>query len=112
RIKLIGMVMKKGASVNDRPIENAISAKLVACTEPELVQVCGVTINSSTGKNDIHWDKSGITDAAAYKIYRESDTPGKYNLLGTTLAGLPAVFTDASSDPSSRSYTYKIALVS
>lgn len=112
RIKLVAMVMKYGSTPADRAIQNAVRAELVTCPEPESVQICGATVNETTGKIDIYWDKTGIDSAVSFNIYRESDTPGKYNFIGSTLATSPGVFTDGTATPGIKPYRYKISLVS
>jgi hypothetical protein len=76
-----------------------------------LASICAVTVDSATGKNIIIWQKTGIVNATAYNVYRESTVAGQYDLIGTNDVNDETTFIDAASVPLQQSYSYKIAEV-
>jgi hypothetical protein len=76
-----------------------------------LASICAVTVDSATGKNMVIWQKTGIVNATAYNIYRESIVAGQYDLIGTNDVNDITTFLDVTSVPLQQSYSYKIAEV-
>lgn len=76
-----------------------------------LASICAVTVDSATSKNLIIWEKTGIVNAFAYNLYRESNIAGQYDLIGTNPVSDYSTFLDATSIPPQQSYSYKIAEV-
>jgi len=74
-------------------------------------EICLVTIDLLTGKNLIIWNKTPDVGTKEYNIYRESESIGQYNLIGTVPYDQLSIFKDTLSFPESRQYLYKIALV-
>ena len=74
-----------------------------------LASVCAVTVDSSTGRNLVIWEKNGIRHASVYKIYRESSVAGQYDLIGSKLSNQFSTFLDTNANPMQRSYQYKIS---
>ncbi|MCB0696391.1 MAG: Omp28-related outer membrane protein [Chitinophagaceae bacterium] len=113
-IRLVATISKYGTTINDREIQNAVETNsgVVACSyaQPQ-VQICVVTTDTVSGKNLIVWEKAGIQHAKSYKIYRETSTPGNYQLIGTQAANVFSTYLDAGSNPQSQSYTYKLTVV-
>jgi len=114
-IRLVATVAKyNSTTINDCEVQNAVEANAgslpCAYTRPQ-VQICVVTTDSATGKNLIVWEKAGINKAKSYKIYRETSTPGSYQLLATQAANQFSTYLDASSNPQAQSYTYKLTVV-
>jgi len=73
-------------------------------------QICVVTIDLTTGKNVIVWEKTPDVGITAYHIYRES-TIGVYNEIGTIPVNELSIFKDTTANPESQSYLYKITAV-
>lgn len=73
-------------------------------------KICIVTIDQESGKNMIVWDKTPDVNIASYNIYRLG-TGGVYNLLGNVSVNDLSVFVDATSDPESTQYLYKLSAV-
>ncbi|KPK80499.1 MAG: hypothetical protein AMS27_16965 [Bacteroides sp. SM23_62_1] len=73
-------------------------------------QICVVTIDLTTGKNIIVWEKTPDIGILAYNIYRES-TIGVYNIIGTVPVDELSIFKDTTGNPESQSYLYKITVV-
>ncbi|MBS1773886.1 MAG: Omp28-related outer membrane protein [Bacteroidetes bacterium] len=117
RIRLVGMVMKYNASnVNDREVMNAVKSPMVAtasgCPAPRVVPICIVAKDSATNKNKVIWEKTGVTYAMQYKIYRETPlSSGIYTLLGSQPSNAFSTYLDTTSYPDSFSYRYKLVMV-
>jgi photosystem II stability/assembly factor-like uncharacterized protein len=73
-------------------------------------KICIVTIDQETGKNMVVWDKTPDVNIASYNIYRLG-TGGVYTILGDVSVDDLSIFVDATSDPESKQYLYKIAAV-
>jgi hypothetical protein len=70
-------------------------------------QICIVTIDLTTGRNVIVWEKTPDVGILAYNIYREA-TIGVYNKIGTVPVDELSIFKDTTGNPESQSYLYKI----
>jgi hypothetical protein len=111
KIKLVGAVMKYGSTVADREIVNAIeSPYITGCPPAKVVPICVVTRDSATNKNMVVWEKTGVTYAKNYKIYRETTSPGTYSLIATQAANLFSTYIDMSSNPNIASNRYKLVM--
>ena len=73
-------------------------------------QICIVTIDLTSGKNVVVWEKTPDVGIMAYNIYRES-TIGVYNHIGTIPYDDLSVFKDTTCNPESQSYLYKITTI-
>ena len=73
-------------------------------------EICLVTVGTS-GKNMIIWEKTPGKGTEFYNIYRESNTIGVYDLMGTVPYNDLSIFIDESSEPRNRSYQYKISVI-
>jgi hypothetical protein len=73
-------------------------------------QICSVSVDSATGKNEIIWEKYGITRATQYNIYRENSS-SQFVLIGTKAPNLFSTFIDTGSYPLQQAYRYKITLI-
>lgn len=83
---------------------------IISRFDDELIpQICAVSVDSASGKNEIIWEKSGITQATQYNIYRENSL-SQFVLIGTKAANLFSTFIDTSSIPLQQSYRYKLTL--
>lgn len=115
QIRLVATVSKYNSSnINDNEIQNAVetnSANLPCAYQVPEVQICVVTTDTTTGKNLIVWEKSGIKHAKEYKIYRETTTPGTYQHIGTKASNQFSTFEDVNSNPQAQSYKYKLTVV-
>lgn len=115
QVRLVATVSKYNSSnINDNEIQNAVetnSANLPCAYQVPEVQICVVTTDTTTGKNLIVWEKSGIKHAKEYKIYRETSTPGTYQHIGTKASNQFSTFEDVNSNPQAQSYKYKLTVV-
>ncbi|MBL7113327.1 MAG: right-handed parallel beta-helix repeat-containing protein [Bacteroidales bacterium] len=71
-------------------------------------QLCMVTVDSTTGKNLVIWEKKSTAPIESYNIYRESVVAGEYDLIGNVPADDLSEFTDSTADPREQAYIYRI----
>jgi hypothetical protein len=74
-------------------------------------QICMVTIDTTTGKNLIVWEKKTKAPIFAYKVLRESVAAGIYDELGTVPFDDLSVYEDSVADPTSQAYLYKLIAI-
>lgn len=73
-------------------------------------QICVVTFDPITNKNVVVWEQAG-GPVDRYKVYRETNTADKFDLLGTVGADQISIYTDLSGNPYTRPYKYRISSV-
>jgi hypothetical protein len=82
---------------------------LVNVKTPEVFSICMVTNDSATGKNKVVWKpQSWVTK---YKIYRESNISGEFDLLAELKGASNEFYLDTTSKPRTRAYTYYVDAV-
>jgi hypothetical protein len=74
-------------------------------------EICIISVDSMTGKNFIIWNKTADNAISAYNIYRESTTGGTYTIIGNVAHDNPGIFSDNSSNPLQRSFSYSITTI-
>ena len=74
-------------------------------------QLCMVTVDTLTGNNMIIWEKTPGMRTDKYRIYRESVSVGVYDLLNEQNYGDMSEYIDATADPMSQPYKYKITTI-
>jgi len=72
-------------------------------------QICMVTFSTATGDNLVVWEKQTSAPLDFYKVYRESQAAGIYNLLDTVYHSDLSVYIDTTADPTVQAYLYKIS---
>jgi uncharacterized protein (TIGR02145 family) len=72
-------------------------------------KICIVTVDLTSEKNIIIWEKTPNKRIGTYNIYRESDI-GQFEKIGSKSAEELSIFKDEKADPESRSYLYKITI--
>lgn len=77
--------------------------------EKKMPQLCAVSVDSATGKNEVIWEKYGITRASFYNIYRENSS-SKFVLIGRKAYDSFSSFLDTGSYPLQQSYRYKLTI--
>jgi hypothetical protein len=90
---------------------NKLDTFSIAEPPQALINICAVTIDSATGKNLVIWEKTGIQNAAVYKIFRESSVAGQFNLIGASPSSQYSTFLDTGSIPLQQSYSYKMSVI-
>ncbi len=83
----------------------------VEMSVPDENPICVVTVDSTTNTNRVVWTPLAAADIDYYNVYKESSQSGLYYLVGTRNADSLSYFVDEFSDPSIRSWRYKIAAV-
>lgn len=76
-------------------------------TFPE-TPICMVSVDSTTNHNIIVWEKPVSDLINKFVIYKESDEANIYEVLGTVDYANEAVITDTNSNPTIKSYRYKL----
>lgn len=74
-------------------------------------EICLVTVDTATMTNLVVWEKTLTQGILSYKIYRETSTPGVYQVIGTSPYDSLSQFTDPVANPQVRSWRYKITAV-
>lgn len=72
--------------------------------------LCLVTVDNATGKNLVIWEKTQNEGIVAYNIYKESNSAGQYQLIGTVPNDSLSVFLDNTSNPAQQSDRYRISV--
>tara|TARA_B100000508_G_scaffold140085_1_gene139938 strand:- start:22527 stop:26018 length:3492 start_codon:yes stop_codon:yes gene_type:complete len=75
--------------------------------------ICIVTVDTSTTTNLVVWEKpaTNIFDIDYYKIYRETNVAGQFQLIDTVHYSNISVFNDVVASPLTRSWRYRISAV-
>lgn len=87
------------------------SANIIIYT-PDAPQICMVTVDDSSTHNIIYWDKTAITHADSFRIYRE-DVTNVYHHIGTVSYNSLSEFHDYDpvANPNTTTKRYKISSV-
>lgn len=80
-------------------------------SQPEETTICMLDVDTLTNTNLIVWAPLNQTGIASYNIYKESSESGLYYLIGNQSADSISQYYDYLSDPSIRSWRYKVAAV-
>ena len=80
-------------------------------SQPEQTSICMVDVDTLTGTNLVVWVPVNDPGIASYNIYKESSEAGLYYLIGNSDADSLSQYFDYLSDPSIRSWRYKVAAV-
>jgi len=79
---------------------------------PAPITLCMVTVDPISNKhNNIIWNKTSAKQIASYNIYKESTQAGVYFKIANRPATDTTTFVDTLSDPTVRSWRYKISQV-
>ncbi|MEX1002523.1 MAG: PKD domain-containing protein [Crocinitomicaceae bacterium] len=79
--------------------------------EPNQIDVCMVDVDTLTGANIVVWVPDNDPGIDSYNIYKESSEAGLYYLIGNQDADNLSHYFDHLSDPSIRSWRYKVSAV-
>jgi len=74
-------------------------------------EICMMTVDSLTGKNQVVWNKTSGERTMEYLIFKETNVAGVYAQIGTIPYLNMSVFTDVNSVPQQQPDRYKIAIV-
>lgn len=72
--------------------------------------ICVVTVDSSSTRNEIFWQKNGVSNIDSFKVYRVK-TISLDTLIGTVAYNDLGRFIDTTANPNITSYTYKISAI-
>ena len=73
--------------------------------------ICLVTVDTITGTNLVVWTKTDTVGISYYNIYREGNSTGVYDLVGTNPVNVLSQWLDPTANPSIKSWRYKISTV-
>jgi hypothetical protein len=73
--------------------------------------ICMVTVDSTTQKNMIIWDKRYNFQTASFNIYREGSVTGQFDSIGNVPVTSNSFFIDNAVDPTLHSYRYRMTAV-
>lgn len=79
--------------------------------EPSVESLCMVTNDSNSGRNILMWKKSTGKRIVKYEIYRETNNFGEFAKIGTVDYTDNPRFTDSTSNPRQRAYSYYLKAV-
>lgn len=79
--------------------------------KPQKPSICIVTVDSITTSNLIVWEKELTNNIDHYRIYRESNVAGQFQLIDTVHYSNISVFNDVVASPKTKSWRYKISAV-
>ncbi|MFH0893978.1 MAG: T9SS type A sorting domain-containing protein [Bacteroidota bacterium] len=80
-------------------------------TYPPDQEICMVTVDSILGLNQILWEKPVTNQIDSFRVYKENESTGIYELLESVPYNNPSIITDFGSDPSTHADRYKISTV-
>lgn len=83
----------------------------VESTLPDPIEICLVTVDSTTNTNLVVWEKPITTGIDHFNIYRETSQAGLYQLVGSVLYTDESIYNDIVASPNVRSWRYKISSV-
>ncbi|WP_343635106.1 T9SS type A sorting domain-containing protein [Fluviicola sp.] len=83
----------------------------VESTLPDPIEICMVTVDSTTNTNLVVWEKPITTGIDHFNIYRETSQAGLYQLVGSVLYSDESIYNDLVASPNVRSWRYKISSV-
>nr|WP_294859225.1 T9SS type A sorting domain-containing protein [uncultured Fluviicola sp.] len=83
----------------------------VGSTLPDPIEICLVTVDSTTNTNLVVWTKPITTGIDHFNIYRETSQAGFYQIVGSVLYSNESIYNDLVASPNVRSWRYKISSV-
>ena len=73
--------------------------------------ICIVGIDTVTNHNRVIWERQNADMIDSFRIYRESNVAGIYDLIGSQPFSTLSVFEDVNSNPAQMAYRYRITAV-
>ncbi len=77
----------------------------------EAPEICIVTVDTSTGKNLIAWERPQSNSILGYNVYKETSQANVYEKIAFVPYDSLSVYIDTASNPRKRANRYKISLV-
>ncbi|MFL5752666.1 MAG: beta strand repeat-containing protein, partial [Bacteroidia bacterium] len=74
-------------------------------------EICLVTVDTATFTNLVVWEKTLTAGISAFKVYRETSSPGVYQAIGSSPYDSLSQYTDPVANPQVHSWRYKITSV-
>jgi hypothetical protein len=83
----------------------------VLSQSPIPVDICLVTVDTTSNTNLVVWEKPMTTSIDHFNIYRETSQAGLYQFVGSVLYSDESIYNDLVASPNVRSWRYKISSV-
>lgn len=96
-----------GFSNNEGTLDSAQCSICHGISSNLAQDICVVTLDSATGKNEIIWEKND-PDVNGYIIYRQNTLSNQFNSIGFVSRNAFSTFFDSTSVPAEESYAYLI----
>jgi hypothetical protein len=93
-----------GCTATSSPVE--VNLSLVS-----VVPICLVTVDETTGKNNVVWEPITSELINSYVILKETNVANEYAQIGTVDYGSNGLFEDVNSNPQVQANRYKLALI-
>lgn len=74
-------------------------------------QICLVSVDTVTGKNQLSWEKTLGIETDYFKIYKQNNTTSNYDSIGLVNIDSLSTYVDLNSNPDQSSDRYRISLV-
>jgi hypothetical protein len=76
-----------------------------------VVPICLVTVDQTTGKNNVVWEPVTSDLINSYVVLKETNVADVYTQIGTVTYGSEGIFEDVNSNPQVQANRYKLALI-
>jgi hypothetical protein len=93
-----------GCTATSSPVE--VNLSLVS-----VVPICLVTVDETTGKNNVVWEPITSDLINSYVILKETNVANEYAQIGTVAYGSNGLFEDVNANPQVQANRYKLALI-
>jgi hypothetical protein len=77
----------------------------------DVVPICLVTVDQTTGKNNVVWEPVTSDMINSYVVLKETNVANVYAQIGTVAYGSNGLFEDVNSNPQVQANRYKLALI-
>jgi hypothetical protein len=74
-------------------------------------QICMISVDTVTGKNQLSWEKTLGIETDYFKIYKQNNTTSNYDSIGSVHIDSLSTYVDVNSNPDQSSDRYRISLV-
>lgn len=92
-------------------ISGITNESIIAAFPYEGEKICLISVDVTTGKNMIIWERTKNVGIKSYVVHRETAVAGTYEPLDTIPFDSLSVFVDVTSEPESKSQKYRISVI-
>jgi hypothetical protein len=87
------------------------SVNIIIAEPYDKESICILTVDLETSRNLVVWEKTEGMGTISYRIYRQTNIVGQYELIGEVPYDNLSIFLDEVADPEQRQWVYKITTV-